>query len=294
MNVILDPGLLWFDKADEHEDFEYLENVIDFIDTYLDIKYLPIEQFIEQLYSMARDPLGEYREREIVKNEIISKIWQNIDVYNTNDIIKLTDYIGELIPNSFIVFERDDIKKYLNNLWGIIKENKYEILFFLCRKNHKFNEFNNDKTHFVYHIYREIDSYIGKLFSQGEMIKENSVKPPTILSPLPNNMLCSEYSKIRENAIKCGQADKSLFSKLGREVAYRNGYLFNEEITKINNTAIREIFNSKTKPIIYLSIDFEKGAFEVCDFNGNHKGEFSYEGIQTGKSKANHNIKIKK
>ncbi len=294
MNIILDPGLLWFDKTDEHKNFIYLGKVINFIDTYLDIGYLPIIQFLEQLHTMAQDPLGEYREQEVLKSEIISKIWKNIDVSKLDKIISLNNHKDELIPNSFISFERKDIKDYLNNLWGLVMEDKYEVLFFLCRKNHKWNESVNDKTHFVHHIYKEIDSYISKLFSCGEMIKEENLKLPTIKSPLPNTQLCSEYSNIRQKVIRDGKADKETFSKLGKEVAYRNGYIFNEEVTRINSIAIREIFNSKTEPRVYLSIDFEKGAFEVCDHNGNHKGEFSYEGIQTAKAKADHSIKIKK
>lgn len=258
------------------------------------MKYLPISQFVEQLCIMAKDPLGEYRESEILKNDIISKIWKNLDVSIPDDIISLNDYKDELIPDSFVSFEREDIKDYLNNLWGLVKEDRHEVLFFLCRENHKWKEAINSRTHFVHHIYREIDSYVSKLFSCGEMIREENLKCPTIDSPLPNYQLCREYSKIREKAIKDGKADREIFSKLGKEVAYRNGYIFNEEVTRINNAAIREIFSSKTKPIIYLSIDFEKGAFEVCNHNGHHIGEFSYEGIQTGKAKADHGIKIKK
>ena len=294
MNIILDPGLLWFGKMDECENFIYLEKVIDFIDTYLDIQYLPIDQFLILLNNMVKDPFGEYRENEILKNEIVSKIWKNLDVSDPENVISLDNYEDRLIPNTFVSFEREDIKKYLNNLWGLVTEAKYEIVFFLCRNNHKWNESVNDRTHFVRHIYGEIDSYIGELFSYGEMIKEKNLKPPTVSSPLPNPQLCSEYSKIREKAIEEGQADKQTFSKLGKEVAYRNGYIFDEKITRINSNAIREIFRSKTKTIVYLSIDFEKGAFEVCDYKGNHIGEFSYEGIQTGKAKADHGIKIKK
>lgn len=294
MNIILDPGLLWFDKADEHENFSYLESVIRFIDTYLEMKYFPISQFIEQLCIMVKDPMGEYRESEILKNEIIGMIWKNIDVSKTEDIISLNDYKDELVPKTFASFEREDIKKYLNNLWGMILEDKYDLLFFLCRGNHNWNELINDKTHFVHHIYRELDSYISELFSCGKMIKEETLNPPTIEAPLPNKQLCSEYTKIREKVIRDGKLDKDIFSKLGKEVAYRNGYVFNEEVTRINSASIREIFNSKTKSRIYLSIDFEKGAFEVCDYKGDHIGEFSYEGIQTGKAKADHGIKIKK
>ena len=91
MNIILDPGLLWFDKTDEHENFIYLEKVIDFIDTYLDMQYLPIFQFVKQLYQMAKDPLGEYRESEIIKNDkneiillIISAIKENLKPITLN------------------------------------------------------------------------------------------------------------------------------------------------------------------------------------------------------------------
>jgi uncharacterized membrane protein YfhO len=74
------------------------------------------------------------------------------------------------------------------------------------------------------------------------------------------------------------------------------GYVFNEKVTKINQTknAIREIYNSRTKSIIYLSIDFEKGAFEVCNYRGCHLGEFSYEGEKIGNAKPDHDIKLKK
>lgn len=243
---------------------------------------------------MAKDPFGEYRENEILKNEIISKIWKNFDFSNTNDVVFLNNYKDELIPKSFVPVEREDIKEYLNNLWGLILEAKYDVVFFMCRKNHKWNEPVNDRTHFVRHIYRELDSYIGELFSCGELIKEKNLKIPTIRSPLPNTQLCSEYVKIREKTINAGQADKQIFLKLGKEVAYRNGYILDEELTRINRDAIREIFRSKTKPIVYLSIDFEKGAFEVCNYKGDHIGEYSYEGIQTGKAKLDHGIKIKK
>ena len=46
MKIVLDPGLLWFDKSNEHEEFMYLKDVIDFIDTYLYIQYLAFYLFI--------------------------------------------------------------------------------------------------------------------------------------------------------------------------------------------------------------------------------------------------------
>lgn len=294
MKIVLDPGLLWFDKSKEHEEFMYLKDVIDFIDTYLSIRYLPIYEFIMRLYTIAKDPLGEYRESEIVKQDIISKIWKNLDFSNPDDMIYLTDCEKNIIPEDFKIIDREDIKKYFNNLWELMTEKKHEIVFFLCVKNHGLKERKMESIHFVRHIYREVDSYLGELFSNGSLIRDEAVKIPSLNFPLPNIQLCSEYSVIRKKIIKDGNADNDNFLKLGREVAYRNGYIFNKELTKINNTAIREIFSSKTNPVIYLSIDFEKGAFEVCNHSGAHMGEFSYEGKQIGKAKSDHSIKIKK
>lgn len=132
MKIVLDPGLLWFDKSNEHEEFMYLKDVIDFIDTYLYIQYLPIYEFIMQLNTMAKDPLGEYRESEIVKQDIISKIWKNLDFSNPDDMIYLIDCEKNIIPDDFKIIDREDIKKYLNNLWKLMTEKKYEIVFFLC------------------------------------------------------------------------------------------------------------------------------------------------------------------
>lgn len=89
--------------------------------------------------------------------------------------------------------------------------------------------------------------------------------------------------------------DISNFKKIGREVAFRNGYSLDEYLTKINNEAIQEIFSTKIRPIIYLSTDTEHGAFESFDEHGRHLGEFSYEGKKTqDASPDDHTINFKR
>lgn len=292
MRIILDPQLIWFDKNDEDKEFLYLEQVVDFIYKYLDISYLPTDQFIKLLSTMAKDPMGEYRENSELKNDIISKIWKSLDFTNSDDIIYIEDVAELKIPDSFRIVGRDDIKKYTNNLWKLMLDGNQEILFFLGRQNHKWNVIIKDNLHFVKHIYKELNSYLGELFSKGEIIKTESIVKPTKDNPLPNSELCKEYSKMRIVFIENGDGDISNFKALGKEVAYRNGYQFNSDLTRINNSAIREIYSSKNKTEVHLSIDVEHGAIEVCDIEGHHMGEFSYEGELLKGPQPNHDIKI--
>lgn len=56
----------------------------------------------------------------------------------------------------------------------------------------------------------------------------------------------------------------------------------------------RVIFGGgKGKDKIYLSIDFETGGFEVCNYLGEHIGEYFFDGIEISGKKAGHNIKVK-
>ncbi|MBR2948861.1 MAG: hypothetical protein IKC46_03260 [Lachnospiraceae bacterium] len=290
MRIVLDPQLIWFDKKDEEHEFLYLREVVDFIHKYLDINYLLTDQFLQLLYMMAKDPMGEYRESSEVKNDIISKIWKSLD--GLDDVIYLEDIEELQIPDSFKTVKRDDIKKYTNNIWKLMSDGNQEILFFLGRQNHNWAIVIKEKLHFVKHVYRELNSYLGELFSEGEVIKQESVIKPTKINPLPNAELCKEYSEIRVAFIENGEGTISNFKSLGREVAYRNGYQFNAGLTRINNSAIREIYSLGSESKIHLSIDIEHGAVEVCDADGHHMGEFSYEGKLLDGPKQNHDIKV--
>ena len=115
------------------------------------------------------------------------------------------------------------------------------------------------------HIYKEIGSYIAELFSQGRYINKKNFLQSSKENPLPNKKLCEGYTEIRNQLIKEGKADSSIYLELGKEVAYRNGYEKDIYLTKINNFAIREIFKKNVKNSWYLSTDIEHGAIEVCD-----------------------------
>ncbi len=96
---------------------------------------------------------------------------------------------------------------------------------------------------------------------------------------------------------------KSIINKAGKIVAIINGYKFDKEVSGINEKgAKREIYSAgESNHIIYLSVDFEHGGFEVCNHTGEWQGEYSFSGKNTSNPKDksmetiyNHSIKIKK
>jgi len=85
---------------------------------------------------------------------------------------------------------------------------------------------------------------------------------------------------------------------MGHKVAGLNNYSYDKGLSKLNttNNHIREIFvsnNLKGKKT-YLSIDVEKAAFEVCDFQGVHQKEILFDGSENGGQKLDHSIRLKK
>lgn len=85
----------------------------------------------------------------------------------------------------------------------------------------------------------------------------------------------------------------------GKHIARLNGWREDERLSKINSNKgqMRCVFRPiefRQNDLGYLSIDFEKRAFEVHDYRGKHLREISYLGdINTG-YKSHHDIKLKR
>jgi len=88
--------------------------------------------------------------------------------------------------------------------------------------------------------------------------------------------------------------------EIGSLVAKINGYKYNPTLSSYNQRkkgSKRVIFQAGlSRKTIYLSIDFEKGAFEVCNFTGKWLGEFGFHGRELSskddrkKDKGKHDI----
>ena len=95
------------------------------------------------------------------------------------------------------------------------------------------------------------------------------------------------------NAAKGKDEKRSVIFKYAYEVAERNNYIYNQIISDLNTSSKhkRVIFHAgKGKNRIFLSIDIEKGGFEVCGYDGCHLGEYFFDGRKTKNADANHSI----
>ena len=85
---------------------------------------------------------------------------------------------------------------------------------------------------------------------------------------------------------------------MARQVATTNGWKYDRKISNINSSSqkIRDIYRAGDgRQTMFLSVDVEKyGCFEVCDFRGDHLGEFNFSGKRTQDATAGHSILLEK
>lgn len=94
----------------------------------------------------------------------------------------------------------------------------------------------------------------------------------------------------RNKYIRTLRKDKGELMKLAKEIALRNCYTENREISskeqklKGKQRLIFEITKENEKQ--YLSLDFENGQFEVCNKRGIHIGVYNFSGERTEEAKS--------
>lgn len=151
----------------------------------------------------------------------------------------------------------------------------------------------SDKTHILLHETFGLDK-IKTLAIPNNWLPQND--------HLPNLTISNSLLKIRQfyDTFKnLGPKEKRAQARvMGRKVAEMNFYKFDPAISKLNkdNDHIRDIFVSlnTTGHLNYLSIDVEKGAFEVCDHDGIQQKELLFDGTRSQKKqKTDHSIKLK-
>ena len=163
MKIVLDPNIIWFD-SNNVDDFEYLSEVVQFIDQYIELQYFASQSFLLRLHNLSKDPLKGYRESEERKDSIIRKIWQSLD---TNEFPDLSQYTPTSIPESYQLPAREDLREYITEIFGHAESGEIDFLLFLAVRNHQCSAKTHGSIAFVKHIYKELDSYLAKIFSEG-------------------------------------------------------------------------------------------------------------------------------
>lgn len=119
-------------------------------------------------------------------------------------------------------------------------------------------------------------------------------------TPLWNTVLVNELLKGVDFVNVDNKRRQGMLIDYGRKVAEMNGWCYDEKITKLNQNAgqLRYIFSSTDHftdhPTAYLSLDMEgpELGFELCNKNGDHKGEYSWNGTHKD-PKNHHGIRVK-
>ena len=93
--------------------------------------------------------------------------------------------------------------------------------------------------------------------------------------------------------------NKATLYDLAVEIAKRNGYIYDDKLTKSEKkrrgTRLSAVFKVKKHGVFqYLSLDTENGQFEVCDKRGNHIGVWNFSGTKThdADKDGGHDIKL--
>lgn len=146
----------------------------------------------------------------------------------------------------------------------------------------------------------EQNDWLNSLLSKG--LIGNEWKPSENLFPnidFSNQIIKDEdwnnfYSE--RDAAKNANDRLAVIIEIGRKVATRNQYYPDRKVSKLNTTKkkLRIVFGAgRGRDRIYLSIDLEKGGFEVCNYLGEHLGEYFFDGTPNLGKKAGHNLRIK-
>lgn len=112
------------------------------------------------------------------------------------------------------------------------------------------------------------------------------------------NKIIPSNAEIISTAKRYPSQRNALSKARGTVVAMINGYKHDKRLSKINSTndKLREIFYAGSgNGKIYLSIDVKSLAFELCDYNGKHIGEFNFDGKPSKviDTEGGHDLKIK-
>lgn len=203
-----------------------------------------------------------------------------------NSISYKTETLDEVLKILHKLIEEKDIAIYaLEKESGISTEN----IYFKCGcHDYKLipetivavNEMLNNEV---------VEELIQSNVNFDDLISANNILPDLKYS----KQEAKKYKEMRFN----GSAEKNAqIEIISKKIALRNGYKLAKDITRINqihSRSLRSIYQGGIgRNKIFLSTDFEKGAFEVCDHNGKHLAEYSFNGGISKKKDAsgNHDI----
>jgi len=277
MKILLDPLLYWFHNSPNNEvNLSYLNKVTSIIENYFDIKYVSSKNFIQILQRLNKEPFSTTsKPQSDMRKAIIKRLMENLDYPNNISNINCDVF---KFPDNFNTTEYDELNEHFARIVNYLYSSDIPCLLILAVCNFKSYIKSHRQLFIVKNISGEVDSKITEFISNNQFLKEN-LPQPNLLDPLPFSDLCDNFYSLQENMCK-EEDDISVFWRITKEVALRNMYSYDQNVTSKNNSDNhkRKIYTYNKKH--YISADFESGCFELCDHKGKHKGEISYIGVK--------------
>lgn len=310
MDIYIDPNIYQISDCDIENDekvhFIFFSEFIDFLikvnKENNDVCFT--ENEYSELMNPSMPPWISYKDLNL----------RNLFVLQYNKFLKLKiRFFNEVDLN--VKLKCGDIKIYeermlvlIRNIVNEIQNNKYEYALFLGKVNSmsfSIGENCND-VFMIEYDNKDYDIKVIKNFNENHF--NNTLRKlkstlyiydgnPSLNNPLPYCEFCKDLYDIQNTLISNGENKYDVFEKIGEEVALRNTYMFDARVTKLNNNTEhkRKIYRSSSDPTIFISIDFEKGCFELFNHSGVHQGEIKYDGNVNSKADktGRHNIIVK-
>lgn len=243
-----------------------------------DLCYLDIYKY--KFYQLCALPLTE------IQHEI-SDFSQDDQLFLINYLAKIDDTIYETC-SSFA-----ELEEYFplanNGMLGL------EGTGFTCDPDfavHDIESWHNWKVKFLSNNNQQIDweeanhPYLPNLKYSNILLAKESLK----------RFAAQSHADFYDFAGKMAGNEKNAMAiEVGKVIAESNFYKYDDRVSKLNNNSgqMRNIYSlKKNGNVVYLSIDTENAAFEVCDHLGQHQGQFPFDGGDPKEVKSDHGIII--
>jgi len=179
--------------------------------------------------------------------------------------------------------ELNGLTGYLNDIVSAefvdSPEARHELVVRYCSHNNNLIQWDKSKSKFLPNINYSNQFLASRVNTLNTDLRERAIEVPKLSAQYCNE----DYKK----ELTGGRSREALAEELGKEVARRNFYKYERELSTEESRlrkslrCIHSIERNGRK--MFLSIDFEKCiAFEWCNEKGNHLGEYRFDGILNG------------
>ena len=308
MDIILDPNI--FELADSQTSendmvvhLSYLSDLLEFLKgRRKSHKIIASQEEYCMLCAFCDHPWNQYT-GDLTRYNALVPIYQGYThlitccnecmvSFNAKETVILND-LSECSKNNGALY-----KEFLKHLY-CVRDSKEHIIF-MGTANHSISlplQMRASDSIFDFYPILDINNDEIKYFSEGYrylLILEGLILP-TLNNPLPNKELCDYYLALQNKLISEGNDPMNIYLRISNEVALRNGYVYSGALSKKNSTDnTKRVIYKHQEEDIYLSVDVEHGAFEVCNCKGKHIGEYSYisEQLEPRDITGHHDIEV--